>query len=448
MSTNRREFLKKMSAGAAGVAVGGTAVGMSAKSYGRIVGANERINLAIMGLGRRLGAFPAPIARKESNVELLYLCDVMEHQRVNAAGRFAKVLDYKPKLENDFRKIIEDKDVDAIINATPDHWHAPGAIMAIKGGKHVYVEKPCSHNMKESEMLVAAMKKYKRVVQMGNQQRSSDHTINIIKEIHNGAIGVPYRAVAFYVNGRGEVPVQKKAAVPKGLDWDIWQGPAIHREYTEETWNYNWHWYGWNYGTAEAGNNATHELDVARWALQVDYPYKVDVEAGKRHFFDDGWEMYDTMDATFRFGGDKIINWDGRSRSKYDTYGQGGRGTIIYGSEGTVFVDRGKYILYDRKGKIVKDSKSASNEAGTALGGGGDMSTTHVVNWFEGIRGNAKLNAHIAEGVISQAMVHYSNVAYRIGRGFEIDDKTGIMYDRDAMKLWGRDYEPGWEPTL
>ena len=448
MSSDRRDFLRKVTVGAAGVAVGGSAMGMSAKSYGKIIGANDRINLAIMGLGRRLGAYPAPIARKESNVELLYLCDVMQHQRERAASRFEKVLDYKPKLENDFRKIIEDPKVDAIINATPDHWHAPGAIMALKGGKHVYVEKPASHNMNESEMLVAAAKKYNKVVQMGNQQRSSAHTQEIINEIHNGVIGVPYRAVAFYVNGRGEVPVQKKVAVPNGLDWNLWQGPAIHREYTEETWNYNWHWYGWNYGTAESGNNATHELDVARWALQLDYPESVYVEAGKRHFFDDGWEMYDTKDATFKFKGDKVIKWDGRSRSKHDTYAQGGRGTIIYGSEGTVFVNRGKYILYDRAGKVIKDSVSASNEAGTALGGGGDMTTSHVVNWFDGIRGNAKLKAHIAEGVISQAMVHYSNIAYRIGHGFDIDDASGRMYDKDAMKLWGRSYEPGWEPTL
>ena len=448
MSSNRREFLKKMSAGAAGVAVGGTALGMSAKSYGNIIGANDKLNIAIMGLGRRLGAFPPAFAQKENNVELKYLCDVMEHQRERAAQRVSKQIGYTPKLENDFRKIIDDKEIDGIINATPDHWHTPGSIMAMQGGKHVYVEKPCSHNMKENELIVAAAKKYNKVVQMGNQQRSSGHTIEIIKEIHNGIIGVPYRAVAFYINGRGEVPVQKEAAVPKGLDWEIWQGPALHRVYTEDTWDYNWHWYGWNYGTGETGNNATHELDVARWALQVTYPQSVHVEAAKRHFFNDGWEMYDTMDATFKFAGDKVIKWDGRSRSNFDTYGMGGRGTIIYGSEGTVFVDREKYILHDRNGKVIKEVSGGSDEAGTALGGGGDMSTTHVVNWFNGIRGNGNLNAHIAEGAISQAMVHYSNVAYRIGRGFDICDKTGIMYDRDAMKLWGRDYQPGWEPKL
>ncbi|QGY47412.1 twin-arginine translocation signal domain-containing protein [Maribellus comscasis] len=449
MNSDRREFLKKVTAGAAGVAVGGTAMGMSAKSYSKIIGANDRINVAIIGLGRRLGAYYEPVSKKENNVELVYLCDVMKSQRERAAANFAKRIDYKPKLENDVRKVFADQNVDGVFVATPDHWHTPGAIMAMQGGKHVYVEKPCSHNMFENEMIVAAMKKYNKVVQMGNQQRSSDHTQEIISEIHNGAIGVPYRAVAFYVNSRGEVPVQKKAPVPEGLDWDLFQGPAPRRGYTEETWDYNWHWYGWDYGTAETGNNATHELDVARWALQVDFPMRVDVEAGKRHFFDDGWEMYDTMEATFRFADNKVINWDGRSRNGFDTYGQGGRGTIIYGSEGTVFVDRGKYILYDRRGKVVKDSKSASNEAGTALGGGGDMTTGHVENWFGVIRGEQKkLNADIADATISQAMVHYSNVAYRIGRGYDIDEVSGKMYDRDAMKLWSREYEPGWEPKI
>ncbi len=449
MSSDRRDFLKKVTAGAAGIAVGGSAMGMSAKSYSKIIGANDRLNVAIIGLGRRLGAYYEPVSKKENNVELVYLCDVMKSQRERAAANFAERIDYKPKLENDLRKVFADSKIDGVFVATPDHWHTPAAIMAMQAGKHVYVEKPCSHDMNENELIVAAMKKYNKCVQMGNQQRSSDHTQQIISEIHKGAIGVPYRAVAFYVNGRGEVPVQKKAPVPTGLDWELFQGPATRREYTEETWNYNWHWYGWNYGTAEAGNNATHELDVARWALQVDFPTRVDVEAGKRHFFDDGWEMYDTMDATFRFNGDKIIKWDGRSRNAYDTYAQGGRGTIIYGSEGTVFVNRSKYMLYDRKGKLVKDSKSASNEAGTALGGGGDMTTGHVENWFNVIRGKEKiLNAGIDDATISQAMVHYANVAYRINKGYDIDEVTGRMYDRDAMKLWKRDYAPGWEPKV
>jgi len=447
MSSDRRNFIKKVAAGTAGLAVGNSAMGMSARSYGRIIGANDRLFIGIAGLGRRLGAFIPPIAEKANNVELLYLCDVMKHQRNRAAERFAKSIKNTPKLENDIRKVIADQDVDVLINATPDHWHAPGTLMAVAGGKHVYVEKPASHNMLENELLVLAQEKHDKVVQMGVQQRSSDHTIQIIKEIHEGAIGTPYKAVAFYTNGRGPSPVQKKVAVPEGLDWELFQGPAPRRDYTEETWNYNWHWYGWDYGTAESGNNGTHEFDVARWALQVDYPIRVDVDAEKRHFLDDGWEMYDDMEVSFRFANGKNIQWDGKSRNAYSTYG-GGRGTIIYGTEGSVKVDRGGYTLFDRRGKVVKDSKSAAQEAGTALGGGGDMSTAHIENFFQSIRGKGTLNAPIADGVITMAMVHYSNIAYRIGKGFDIDDKSGRMYDRDAMKLWGREYEPGWEPKI
>jgi predicted dehydrogenase len=447
MSTNRRDFLKTISAGAAGVAVGTATMGMSASSYGRIIGANDRLGVGILGLGRRLNAFIPPIASKESNVELLYLCDVMKKQRDTAADKFSAQMDHRAKLENDLRAVIDDPKVDVILNATPDHWHAPASIMAMKAGKHVYVEKPATHNMFENELIVAAQKKYDKVVQMGTQQRSSDISIKIIGEIHEGLIGAPYKAVAWYSNGRGEVPVQKKVPVPEGLDWDLFQGPAPRREYTEETWDYNWHWYGWDYGTAESGNNGTHEIDIARWALQVDYPRRVDVLADKRHFQQDGWEMYDTMEATFRFGGNKIIQWDGKSRNGYPTYGSG-RGTIIYGTDGSVFVNRNRFAVYDRSGELVKSSESDTQEAGTALGGGGATSTLHVVNFFDTVRGNGVLNSPMDDGAISMAMVHYCNIAYRIGKGFDVDDKTGHMYDRKAMKLWGRDYQPGWEPTL
>jgi predicted dehydrogenase len=371
----------------------------------------------------------------------------MKSQREKAATAFQKHINYSPALENDVRKVFGDKNVDAVFIATPDHWHTPGAIMAMAGGKHVYVEKPCSHNLAENEMIVAAQKKYGKVVQMGVQQRSSQHTIEIISEIHNGIIGIPYKALTFYTNQRGEVPVQKPAPVPSGLDWELFQGPAPRRNYTTETWDYNWHWYGWDYGTAEAGNNGTHELDVARWALKVDYPVRVDVQAGKDQFKNDGWEMYDNMDATFLFDGNKTIKWDGNSRNGYQTYGYD-RGTIIYGSEGSVFINRGLYILYDRNGKKTKQSTGTSNEAGNALGGGGDMTTGHVLNFYDAIRGIGKLNAPIENGVISQAMVHYANIAYRINSGFDIDKTSGKIFGKAANKLWGREYEKGWEPKI
>lgn len=438
---SRRDFAKRTALATTGLMAGGAVT--SAKSYKRILGANDRIHVAIIGLGRRLGAYPEAISKKENNVELLYLCDVKSSQLDNAVKEFSDKIDYKPNLEKDLRKVFEDKKLDAIFNATPDHWHTPGSIMAMQADKHVYVEKPVSHNMEENKLLVKAAKKYNRVVQAGTQQRSSAHTIEVVRMIHEGAIGKAYKAVAFYTNGRGRVPNQKPVPVPEGLDWNLFQGPAPRREYTEETWNYNWHWYGWDYGTAEAGNNGTHEMDVARWALQVDYPQHVFVDAHKGQFPDDGWEMYDHIAATYRFAGDKTITWDGRSRNRYDTYGAG-RGVIVYGSDGSVFVDRGVARVYDRRGDLVKEFDSGSTEAGTALGGGGSMSTRHVENFFNTIRGKETLNAPIDDIAISHAMVHYANVAYRIKSPFEVGD-SGIMLSREAMELWSREYEPGWE---
>ncbi len=447
MSSNRRDFLKKAAIGTAGIAVGGVAQGMSAKSYSKIMGANDRLHVALVGLGRRYSAYIEPIALKESNVELVYLCDVMKKQRDAAAKTFSKHISNQPKLENDIRKVLEDKQLDLIFNATPDHWHAPGTFMAVEAGKHVYLEKPCSHNPHEGELLIAYQKTYGKVIQMGNQQRSSDHTIEIMKAIHNGVIGKAYKAIAFYTNKRGRVVNPTQAPVPEGLDWELFQGPSPRKPYMHDTWDYNWHWYGWDFGTAEMGNNATHELDIARWALQVDYPEFVFVEADKRHFESDGWEMYDTMDATFRFPGNKIIKWDGRSRTGYDTYGAD-RGTIIYGSEGSIFVNRNLYKLYDLDGKLIKDSKSASQEAGNTLGGGGDMTTRHVQNFFNTIRGTEQLTSPIDMGVVSQHLTHYANIAYRVNKAFEVDTQTGRIFDRQAMKLWSREYEPGWEPKL
>ncbi len=448
MATNRRDFMRNLTYGAVGVGISGISSGFTAKSYNRIIGANERLNVALMGCGRRVGAYYDALKNKNNNVDLAYICDVMKKQREKVGKDLNGKVSGPAKLVSDIHDVWNDKSVDAIFNATPDHWHAPGTWMAMQAGKHVYIEKPCSHNPREGELLVAFQQKYGKVIQMGNQQRSARESQEIIGEIHRGVIGDVYKALAFYSNTRGEVPIEKKAPVPEGLDWNLWQGPAPHREYTDNTWDYNWHWYGWHWGTAETGNNATHELDIARWALQVTYPEKVEVEAAKRHFKNDGWTMYDTMDATFRFPDNKIIQWDGKSRGGYKTYGSD-RGTIIYGSEGTVFVNRDGYTLYDRVGKKIKDSKASGSEAGTALGGGGDMTDAHVANFFNVIRGKeSKLNSPIEEGAISQMMCHYANIGYRIGKSYSVNTQNGHILDKDGMKLWDRQYEKGWEPKL
>lgn len=447
---SRRDFLKTTAIGAAGLMMPG--MGMSAKSYASILGANDRINVAIVGLGRRVGAYIGPIADPKSNVKLLYLCDVMQSQMENAKERFMhpnNKIDYSIKLEENFFKVIEDPRVDAIINATPDHWHAPGTWLANAAGKHVYLEKPGSHNPYEGEMLLKARQRYGKVIQLGNQQRSSLESIHIINKIHNGAIGNPYMAKAFYTASRGRVINPEKAAIPEGLNWDLWQGPAPRKAYEHNTWDYNWHWYGWDYGTAEAGNNALHELDVARWALQVKYPEQVTANSDKYHFLDDGWTMYDTMDATFKFPGNKVIKWDGKSRNGHKTYGAG-RGTIIYGTEGSVWVDRDGYQLYDRGGNLIESSESEDGEGGTQLGGGGNMTSRHVRNFFEAIRGKEKQRSPIEEGVTSMLLCHLANISSRIGdEMLKCDTNNGhITNSEKAMGLWKREYEKGWEPKF
>lgn len=438
---SRREFVKKSS-----LAVGGLAFAWSAKSYARILGANERIHIAFMGCGRRVGAYYDSLT-EANNVQLAYICDVMKTQREKVAKDLSSKLKYSPKLEEDVRKVFSDKEVDAIFIAAPDHWHAPGAIKAMEAGKHVYVEKPCGHNPREGEWLVQAQKKFNRVVQMGTQQRSSDHTIEIINEIHKGTIGNTYKALAFYSNQRGRVPNPVKANPPQGLNWDLFQGPAPREDYRHDTWDYNWHWYGWKWGTAETGNNATHELDVARWALKVDYPERAVVDATKQHFLDDGWEMYDTMYATFHFPGNKTINWDGKSRNGLNTYGAG-RGTLIYGTEGSVFVDRDRYKVFDRDGKLIREKISEHPDSGNVLGGGGDMTGLHVANFFESIRGKAKPNAPIDEGAKSTLLCHLANIAYRTNSPLTLDTLTGQVKEDSAKKLWGREYQAGWEPKV
>lgn len=435
----RRDFIRKISTGVTAVTFGSITSGMSANSYARIIGANERISIALIGTGRRHRGYLEAIWNKGNNVELVYLCDVMKSQREKAMASFSAGMINKPVLENDFRKVLADPKVDAVMIATPDHWHTPATCLAVAAGKHVYVEKPCSHNPHEAELIVAAQKKYDRFVQMGNQYRTAPHFREIIREIHNGIIGNAYKAICFYSNSRTEVDRAKKVPVPEGLDWNLYQGPVPRADYIHNIWDYLWHWYGWDFGTGETGNNAIHELDVARWALKTELPEKVDVEAAKRHFIDDGWVMYDTMDVTYKFPGNKVIKWDGQSRNGYQTYGSD-RGTIIYGTEGSVFVDPKGYKLFDRNGQMTKNQDKTFEKD--------DGATMHLGNFLNTIRGKEKLNSPIEIGAISNILSNYANIAYRIGDSIKINPESGRINNPEAMKLWKREYEPGWEPNI
>ena len=239
MEQNRREFIKKTVLTTAGLAIG-----INAKSYSRILGANDRLNFAVIGLNGRAYAHIEGI-RSCENVMITHICDVDKNVLNKFSEEVYKKFNHIPAGEKDFRKLLELKDIDAVTIASPDHWHAHMAIMSLQAGKHVYVEKPSSHNPHEGEMLVKSQKKYGKIVQMGNQQRSSEHTIRIIKNIHEGLIGKPYFGKAWYSNQRKSIGIGKVVPVPEYLDWDLWQGPAPRRPYKDNIHPYNWHWF-WN----------------------------------------------------------------------------------------------------------------------------------------------------------------------------------------------------------
>lgn len=446
MSNSRRNFVKKLAVSSAGLAVSGMAMGLSPKSYRRIIGANERLNIAVMGTNSR-GGHLASVFHNAKGTSLMYICDVDKRVLDKTVKKVHEQSGSMPKASNDIRKVLDDKDVDVLVVATPDHWHAPASIMALNAGKHVYVEKPCSHNPLEGEMLAIAQRKHGKVVQMGNQQRSSPESIEIIGEIHNGIIGDVYSAYTWYSNQRKTIGNGKVVPVPDWLDWELWQGPAPRQDYHDNYVHYNWHWF-WHWGTGETCNNATHELDIARWALGVNFPVKVEVNGGRNFYKEDDWEMYDTLNASFLFEGGKSITWDGQSCNAMQKWGRG-RGTVIYGTKGTVLLDRSTYILYDLAGKPVRTVNAESRSATTDLVGAGGNDDRHVHNFLETIRGKTeKQNSPINEGHKSVLLCHLANIAYRTGKDLTCDPKNGHIKDKKAMKLWSRKYERKWEPLV
>ena len=436
----RREFLDALAVGAAGLAVGTTA-----KSYGQILGSNDRLNFAIIGLNGRGYAHLSSLQANKSTARISHVCDVDSNILRKFADRARQETGDAPATDKDFRRILEVKDVDVITIATPDHWHTPMAIAALQAGKHVYVEKPCSHNPAEGVMLVEAQRKYGKLVQMGTQQRSSPHTKEIVEKIHAGAIGRPYLAKAWYVNERKSIGAGKGAPVPPQLDWDLWQGPAPRRPYQDNVHPYNWHWFR-VYGTGETLNNGTHEVDVCRWALGVDYPGRVASSGGRYHFKDD-WEFYDTLVTSFEYE-DKMISWEGKSCQGMKYYGRD-RGSTIMGTNGTVLIDRDGYEIYNLKGDKTSEFKAGNTTSSADLIGRDSMTDAHFANFIAGIRTGEKLNAPISVGNIAVTMLQLSNIAWEVNRELHLDTKNGrIQGDLEAMKMWGREYEPGWAPHV
>jgi len=436
----RREFLDTLAVGAAGLAINATA-----KSYGQIVGSNDRLNFAVIGLNGRAYAHLSSLKANKDAARISHVCDVDSVILKKFAASVEHELGYAPATEKDFRNILQLKEVDAITIATPDHWHAPMAIAGLEAGKHVYVEKPCSHNPAEGAMLVQAQQKYQKVAQMGIQQRSSPHTIQIVDKIHNGLIGRPYFAKCWYSNVRKSIGTGKEVAVPPQLDWDLWQGPAPRRPYKDNIHPYNWHWFR-NWGTGEALNNGTHEVDICRWALGVDYPRRITSSGGRYHFKDD-WQFYDTLITSYDYE-DKLIAWENKSCQGMKYFNRD-RGSEIMGTEGAVVVDRDGYQVYDLKGNKTDAFDTGKATSSSDLTGRDSMTDAHFANFIAAIRQGEKLNAPVSVGNVAVTMLQLSNIAWEVNRELEIDAGDGhILHDPEALSMWGRTYEKGWEPHL
>ena len=431
-SITRRAFLKQTYALTAGLATLGSAVSLrAAKSP------NEKVLVAIIGCNNRgmdhiAGYLALP------NAEIGYICDVDSRAVAKGVTAVAKKQQRQPQGVNDLRRILDDPDVDAVSIATPDHWHAPATILACAAGKHVYVEKPGSHNLRESELMVAAARKYKRVVQMGNQRRSWPWVIESIEALHAGEIGRVFFARGWYTNLRPSIGHGKRVPVPDWLDYSLWQGPAPERPFQDNVIHYNWHWF-WNWGTGELGNNGVHALDLARWGLEVELPQRVTC-GGRRYFYQDDWETPDTTVATFDFG-EKCIAWEGQSCAPRGFEGAS-FGVNFYGEKGCLALAGNNCTIYDLNNKVVREIKSQRD----GLFG---FDSVHFGNFLDGIREGKELKAEIEEGQKSTVLCHLGNIAWRTGHTINFDPRARkIVGDKAAVALCRRAYRPGWEPKV
>ncbi len=447
-STSRRNFIKNSSAATMALSFGGILPTFSAKSYGNIIGSNEKIRVSMMGVNSRGKALSTSFAQLKE-CEVVHICDVDSRAIEKCMIEVLKYQDNKPKGFRDFRESLQDKNIDAMVIATPDHWHAPAALIAMQAGKHVYLEKPSSHNPNEGEILVKAASKYGKALQLGNQRRSFPKVKQGIQEIRDGAIGRAYFGKGWYTNNRGPIGKGKETAVPQWLDWNLWQGPAPRKAYKDNLVHYNWHWQ-WHWGTGEALNNGTHMIDLLRWGLGVEYPVKVSSNGGRYRYQDD-WETPDTQVINLDFKEGVTINWEGRSCNAKPIEGSAA-GVIFYGEKGSILFPGGNdYTIFNLDGGVVKEVKTdliinSNNLANPSE----NLDLLHIKNFFEGIRnGSDKLHSGIDSGNRSTLLVQLGNIAQRVGHSLEIDPKTGhILNDKQALQYWSRSYENGWEMKL
>jgi predicted dehydrogenase len=410
---DRRTFL-----GAAG------AVALSGK-LARSSPPSERLRLGVVGVRGRGNELASEFARR-ADCEVVALCDIDDASFKKPAAAVEKISGKAPRLEEDFRKLLDDKGIDAIVNATPDHWHALVAVMACQAGKDVYTEKPASHNLVEGRRMVEAARKYKRVVQVGIQRRSMPHVIEAVEHVRSGGVGTVGMARAWIFKERERIGPGKPATVPPGVDYAMWQGPAPDRPFMSNRFHYNWHWF-WNWGTGELGNNGIHGLDVARWGLGVDAPLTV-TSAGGRFLYDDR-EVPDTQIVTWEFPKSCLV-WEHRLWDVHPLEGLG-FGIAFYGDKGVLTVDE--------KGWKVDGGSKAGGKATAGI-------SAHLANFVDCVKSRNNPNADIEIGHLSTRLCHLGNIAHRVARKLTFDAVTeSFPGDNEANALLSREYSSRFE---
>ena len=421
---NRRQFLGSSAKNAAGVAAGVVSLSAAASLAN---GVHERIRLGIIGV-RSQGKELATSFASLSGSCVTAVCDVDESLWPVAAKSVEQIQGFAPRAERDFRRLLDDPEIDAVVIATPDHWHAVMTIMACQAGKDVYVETPVSHTIQEGEQMIAAARQYDRVVQSGLQQRSGSHFMSAIEYVRSGKLGRVRLAKAWTAHLRKSIGHKADCIAPQGVDYDLWLGPAQVRNFNPNRFHHNWHW-NWDYGSGELGNWGVHMLDIARWGLEVSWPTQVSAAGGK-HFFDDDQQTPDTLFANYSFPG-KTIAWEHRLWSHQGIEGRSAA-VAFHGDLGTLIVDRGGWKVYGQAESVTSDSSNCA--------------TPHHQNFLDAIRTRSRPAADIETGHVSSTLCHLGNISYRVGRAVQFDPRAGqFVRDPVADVLMGRDYRSPWE---
>ncbi len=449
MSESRREFVKKTLTGAIGMSIG--AVGFGASSYKRIKGANDRILISVIGIrgqGRTHMDKWGKLS-KNRNVLVKTLCDVDESffgERVDLMEQHQGV---KPGTEWDMRRVFDDKEIDAVSFTTPNHWHALGTIWACQAGKHVYVEKPSSHNIFEGRKMIEAARKYNRIVQVGFQNRSITNIINAIRFLHDGGIGEVYLAKGLCYKPRDSFGISKDSEPPEGLHYDMWLGPAPERPYNEKKGHYNWHWH-WDTGNGDTGNQGPHQFDVARWGLNKnEHPVSV-FSSGGIYGIDPkecSQETPNTQNSIFNYADGKMLEFETRGRYTNDVSGLNIRiGNIFLGTEGWMGINGSTWVAFKKREKepfagSEMEAESEKNQESAYLAAPGG--TEHYANFIDAIRASdhMNLNCDIREGFYSSALPLMADISYRLNRQLYFNGKyEKFVNDPEADLMLTRKY--------